>query len=104
MGDADPALVATPDVPAIFVFDEPLLRGLQLSAKRLVFLAETMADLASRRPVEVHRGNPITVLTDHEVAVNYTPVPGRRNRANRIQTAEVHPRPGLRRPHGGPRT
>lgn len=104
LGDDDPALVANPDAPAVFVFDEPLLRRLQLSAKRLVFLAETVADLAARRPVEVHRGDPVTVLAERIVAATYAPVPGWRRRANRIQPAEIHPWPWLRRPHGGPVT
>ena len=41
-----------------FVFDAPLLARLRLSGKRLVFLAETLASLATRRDVEVHRGRP----------------------------------------------
>ena len=56
LGDADPALAAHPGLPAVFVFDEPLLRRLSLSGKRLVFLAETLADLATRREVRLHRG------------------------------------------------
>ena len=32
------------DGPAVFVFDEPLLDRLRLSAKRLVFIAETLAE------------------------------------------------------------
>ena len=55
LGDADPALAAHPGLPAVFVFDEPLLRRLALSGKRLVFLAETLADLATRREVAVLR-------------------------------------------------
>jgi deoxyribodipyrimidine photo-lyase len=35
----------------VFVFDEPLLDRLRLSSKRLVFLVETLADLAGRRTV-----------------------------------------------------
>ena len=57
LGDEDPALAADPDRPAVFVFDAPLLRRLRLSGKRLVFLAETLGDLAARRPVEVRRGD-----------------------------------------------
>ncbi len=53
LGDDDPALSAHHSLPVVFVFDAPLLRRLQLSAKRLVFLAETLGDLAARRPVEV---------------------------------------------------
>ncbi|CAA9380480.1 MAG: Deoxyribodipyrimidine photolyase, partial [uncultured Pseudonocardia sp.] len=35
LGDADPALDAHPDLPVVFVFDEPLLARLRLSGKRL---------------------------------------------------------------------
>jgi hypothetical protein len=56
--DADPALDAHPDLPAVFVFDAPLLARLQLSGKRLVFLAgaraseptDQIALVARRRP------------------------------------------------------
>ncbi|NNK90885.1 MAG: hypothetical protein HKO87_00500 [Acidimicrobiia bacterium] len=102
MGDADPALSAHPELPAVFVFDRDLLARLQLSAKRLVFLAESMADLASRRAVEVWLGDPVDVLSDRPVAVTHTPVPGWRRRSIRIRPIEVHPWPWLRRPHDGP--
>lgn len=102
LGDADPALAAHPDLPAVFVFDEPLLARLMLSAKRLVFLAETLADLSLRRPVEVMRGDPVEVLADRPLAVTFAPVPGWRRRAEAIDPAEIHPWPWLRRPHGGP--
>ena len=49
LGAADPALAADATRPAVFVFDEPLLRRLRLSGKRLVFLAETLGELAAAR-------------------------------------------------------
>jgi deoxyribodipyrimidine photo-lyase len=101
LGDADPALLAHPDLPGIFVFDEPLLERLQLSAKRLVFLAETLADLGTRRELEVHRARPTDVLRGREAAVTFAPVPGWRSRAQRTQPAAVYPWPWLHRPHGG---
>lgn len=101
LGDNDPALASNPDLPAIFVFDEPLLRRLELSAKRLAFLAECLADLAERRTVEVHCGDPVEVLRDRDVAVTFAPVPGYRSRAAAIDPAEVHPWPWLIRPTGG---
>ena len=99
LGDADPALSAHPDRPAVFVFDEPLLARLRLSGKRLVFLAETLADLATRRPVEVRRGSVATELTGREVAVTHAPVPGFRSRAQAVRPAVVHPWRWLYRPH-----
>ncbi len=100
LGDADPALAAHPDVPAIFVFDEALLRRLSLSAKRIVFLAESLADLALRRTVEVHRGDPAAVVGDRAVAVTFAPVPGFRRIVATRRPAELHPWPWLVRPHG----
>ena len=86
LGDADRALVAHPDVPAVFCFDEPLLSGLMLSGKRLVFLVETLADLATRRPVEIRRGRVADELAGRRLAVTFAPgagvpPPGRRARA-----------------------
>ncbi len=97
MGDADPALAAHPDLPAVFVFDEPLLAPLRLAPRRLVFLAEHLSDLATRRPVEVWLGSPAAVLADRAVAVTFTPVPGWHRRQAVIAPAAVHPWPWLGR-------
>lgn len=101
LGDDDPALVAQPDLPVLFVFDEPLLDRLQLSAKRLVFLAECLADLGRGRDVEIHRGDPVAVLSGRAVATTFAPVPGWKRRATAIEPVEIHPWPWLRRPHAG---
>lgn len=101
LGDADLALVANPDLPVVFVFDETLLARLQLSAGRLVFLAETLADLARRRHLEVHLGAPATVVAEHDVAVTYAPVPGFQRIVSGLVPAEVHPYRWLSRPDGG---
>ena len=69
LGTTDPALAAHPDLPVVFVFDEPLLARLQLASKRLVFLAETLAELAGEREVELHLGSPTEVLAAQEVVV-----------------------------------
>ncbi len=95
MGDADPALAAHPDLPAVFVFDEPLLAGLRLAPRRLVFLVEHVSDLATRRPVEVWLGSPPAVLADRAVAVTFTPVPGWHRRQARISPVMIHPWPWL---------
>lgn len=100
LGDADPALAAHPDVPAVFVFDEPLLRSLRLAPKRLVFLAQCLADLAERREVEVHLGRPVEVLRGRSVAVTFAPVPGFASRSRAIDPVRVHPWPWLVAPHG----
>lgn len=101
LGDDDPALAAHPELPAVFVFDEPLLASLQLSSKRLVFLAETLGDLATRRAVEVHRGRPADVLADRDVAVTHAPVPGFARIAAVVQPTDVSPWPWLAAPHRG---
>ncbi|MHA3704957.1 FAD-binding domain-containing protein [Jatrophihabitans sp. YIM 134969] len=98
LGDDDPALAADPDRPAVFVFDAPLLARLRLSGKRLVFLAETLGDLAARRPVEVRRGDPVAELAGIPLATTWAPVPGFARRATRLDVVETHPWPWLVRP------
>lgn len=102
LGDRDPALDADPTRPAVFVFDEPLLARLRLSGKRLVFLAEALGDLATRRPVEVRRGDPVVELAGRSLAVTHAPVPGFGPRAEGIGPVEVHPWPWLVRPRPAP--
>lgn len=91
LGPMDPALVANPGLGVVFVFDRPLLARLRLSAKRLVFLVETLVELAQHREVEVWFDDPIDILAGRDVAVTFAPVPGFRTRATRIQPAEIHP-------------
>ena len=78
LGTRDPALYAWPDRPAAFVFDEPLLSHLRLSAKRLVFIAETLAEMAIDRPVSVLLGDPALELRGLALASTFAPVPGMR--------------------------
>ena len=104
LGDADPALVAHPDAPVVFVWDEPLLARLRLSGKRLVFLTEALADLATRRDVRVHLADPAEVLAGRALAVTFAPVPGFRRHAARVQPAVIYPYPWLVRPGSGPVT
>ncbi len=101
LGDADPALASHPDLPAVFVFDEPLLRGLRLSSKRLVFLTETLAELGSHRPVELLLGDPVRLLAERSLAVTHAPVPGFERRADVLGPVEIHPWPWLAEPGHG---
>lgn len=101
LGDDDPALAAHPELPAVFVFDLPLLRTLRLSSKRLVFLVDRLAELGAHRTVEVHLGDPVRVLAGRPVAATFAPVPGWRRRARSLHLAEVHPWPWLERPRSG---
>lgn len=98
LGIADPALAHDPDRPAVFVFDEPLLRRLRLSGKRLIFLAETLGELAELRTLEVRRGTVTAELAGRSLATTYAPVPGWARIANRLGTTEIHPWPWLVRP------
>ncbi|MDJ0663139.1 MAG: FAD-binding domain-containing protein [Acidimicrobiia bacterium] len=101
LGDRDPALASHPDLPAVFVFDAALLARLQLDGKRLVFLTETLAELAGRRSLEVHLGQPEEVLAGRAIAATFTPVPGWRRKAATVNPVELHPWPWLRRPRAG---
>ena len=104
LSDRDPAAAAHPDLPVMFVFDEPLLARLRLSANRVVFLAESLAELSTRRQVHLWRGDPVEVLRDTPLATTFAPVPGWRSRAARLDVAELHPWPWLQRPRPGPVT
>ena len=98
LGVSDPALAADPGRPAVFVFDEPLLRRLRLSGKRLVFLAETLGELSGRRPLEVRRGVVAQELAGRSLAATWTPVPGWSRISLLLEPVEVHPWPWLARP------
>ena len=97
LGSDDPALLAHPDLPRVFVFDEPLLRRLRLSGRRLVFLAEALAEL----DVEVLLGDPVAELAGRRLAVTWAPVPGFRRRRAALDVVALHPWPWLRRPGSG---
>lgn len=96
LGDADPALVAHPELPVVFVFNEQALAKLQLSAKRIYFYLESLQDLAHRRDLTVYLGDPYQFARDSSVSVTYAPVPSFAKFKN---LAEVHPFPWLRLPH-----
>jgi len=97
LGDTDPALAAHPDLPAVFVFDEALLARLRLSGKRLVFMAEALAELGA----EVRLGDPVVELRGRPLATTWTYVPGWKRRAPRLDVVALHPWPWLRRPGSG---
>jgi deoxyribodipyrimidine photo-lyase len=101
LGDRDPAVAAHPDLPVVFVFDEPLLRRLQLSMNRLVFLAQSVAELSTRRDVELWLGDPVEVLQGRRLAATFAPVPGWKSRAAHLDVVALHPWPWLERPRAG---
>ena len=96
LGDADPALVANPDLPVAFVFNESALRKLQLSSKRIYFYLETLQDLARRRQLTIYIGDPYEFAHQNSVALTYAPVPSFLQFKN---LAQIHPYPWLRSPH-----
>ena len=53
LGPANPALLAWPGRPAVFVFDDALIAAGGLSLKRLGFLYECLIEL----PVTIRRGD-----------------------------------------------
>lgn len=96
LGDGDPALVANPELPVVFVFNRVALSRLQLSSKRIYFYLETLQDLASRRDLSVYLGSPYEYANERPVAVTYAPVPSFNKFA---EVAELHPFPWLLPPH-----
>ena len=96
LGDGDPALVANPELPVVFIFDEAALRKLNLSSKRIFFYLEVLADLSQRRELQVYLGDPTEFSKEHALAVTYAPVP---SFAKYSDLAEIHPYPWLRQPH-----
>lgn len=98
LGDADPALVANPDLPVVFIFNEPSLAKLQLSSRRIGFYLQTLQDLSARRNLTVYLGDPYAFTKENPVAVTYAPVPSFEKFEN---LAQVFPYPWLRKPHSG---
>ena len=98
LGDADAALSANPELPVAFVFNVKALQKLQLSARRIGFYLETLADLAKRRELSVYIGDPVAFANSNEVAITYAPVPSFRKFQ---KLAEVHPYPWLAVPQAG---
>jgi len=98
MGDNDAALLANPDLPVVFVFNEDALRKLQLSSRRIGFYLETLQDLSQRRELQVFLGNPYQFAKHNPVAVTFAPVPSFKKFSD---LAEIHPYPWLQQPHPG---
>ncbi len=98
LGDHDPALTAHPNLPVVFVFNEPALAKLQLSSRRIGFYLETLKDLATRRDLSVFLGDTYRFAHENPVAVTFAPVPSFRKFDS---LAEIHPYPWFRQPHGG---
>jgi deoxyribodipyrimidine photo-lyase len=95
LGVDDPALAAFGGLPVVFTFDRDLLGRIRLSAKRLVFLVETLAELAHQHDLEVHLGRPDVALSGRSVAVTRAPVPGFATVAANVDVAVRLPWPWL---------
>lgn len=98
LGDGDPALVANPELPVVFIFNEVALAKLQLSSRRIAFYLETLQDLSTRRDLTVYLGNPYTFTKENPVAITFAPVPSFKKFEN---IAQLYPYPWLRKPHAG---
>lgn len=91
------ALLAYPNAPAVFVFDDALLTRMQISLKRIVFMYECLLEL----PVHIRRGDPAQELTSfaqkHEgtkIATTPSPSPGFRHICRTLELSgleiEIH--------------
>ena len=98
LGDADPALIANPDLPVVFVFNKMALQKLQLSSRRIGFYLQTLQDLSSRKDLKVYLGDPYLFAQNNSVAVTFAPVPSFKKFKN---LAEIHPYPWFKKPHSG---
>lgn len=98
LGDDDAALSAHQDLPAVFVFNQQSLLKLQLSARRIAFYLQTLADLSQRRELLVYLGDPVKFVQDNPVALTYAPVPSFKKYQN---IAALYPYPWLKKPHAG---
>ncbi len=72
------ALVAHPDAPAVFVFDDLVLNGYGVSLNRIQFMYECLLEM----PVRILRGDPMLVLLEEadrvaatRIVSTWTPAP-----------------------------
>jgi deoxyribodipyrimidine photo-lyase len=98
MGDADPALVAHPDLPVVFIFNRDALAKLGLSSRRIAFYLQTLQDLSARRDVHVYLGDPYAFAAEHPVAVTFAPVPSFKKFTN---LAAIYPYQWMITPQSG---
>jgi hypothetical protein len=54
-----PALLAHPEAPRVFVFDDRVLERYQVSLKRIVFMYESLLEIEG---IEIRRGDTVTEL------------------------------------------
>ncbi len=87
LSDENPALLAFPNAPAVFIFDEPHLRREPLAFHRLFFLYESVCEVfAARQAItSIRRGDVVNEISGF----------ARTNGATRIITTET-PEPRLR--------
>jgi deoxyribodipyrimidine photo-lyase len=96
LGDADPALVAHAKLPVVFVFNEDVVRELQLSSRRIDFHLETLQDLSGRTTLTLYLGDPYLFAHQNKVAVTFAPVPSFEKMP---EAAELHPHHGYGHPN-----
>ena len=90
LGPRNPALLAWPEAPALFVFDAQWIEEAQISRKRLGFLYESALDL----PLTLRQGD----VAAEVMALVFASVPPSWRRSNRISgTARLAIRQGTSR-------
>ena len=75
LGDEDPALNNLSELPVVFIFDIKLLKSLDLSTKRIIFLLDTLKEINEKRELKVYLDNPLDVLSGINYASTFAPVP-----------------------------
>lgn len=94
----DETLQNNPGLPVIFVFDEKLLKKLQLSRKRLIFLAQCLSEVAQHRELVIYLGDPRLILAKVPLAATFAPVPGWKKMSQQLKIVDVNPWPWLVQP------
>ena len=59
----------------MFIFDIKLLKSLDLSTKRIIFLLDTLKEINEKRELKVYLDNPLDVLSGENYASTFAPVP-----------------------------
>ena len=59
----------------MFIFDIKLLKSLDLSTKRIIFLLDTLKEINEKRELKVYLDDPLDVLSGINYASTFAPVP-----------------------------
>ena len=98
LGDDDPALAKLPELPVIFIFDATLLKSLNLSTKRIIFLLEILKEISHKREIKVYLDNPVDILSNKKFASTFAPVPKYKKITNKVKPTIEFPAKRLAEP------